>query len=481
MPPPTEPWTRGARIALFVVAVIATGALVALHHPWYEPSGSTAWALAAARGLATGEPLFERGQASVPGFAHLLASLAGGEHLDFGRIHLATALAGSAAVVLLFLYQRPRLGWPTAALGALAVAASPGFVRSCNRASDVVPGTALLLACLLVERWSTARPTSARSFVSGLAIGLNAWVRPLHLLLLPAVLLARTLGRAGAPTTVRGWVRTIGREHGPIALGTLVTLLPQLFTVCTIGRIPWAPPEGAPLGLAQLTALLGNGLHEGEPVTRGALLVGLAIAVGSIDALVRRRGAGEFAALAIALVALTAALGLPAIGLPAAALLPVLVLGLPAILGTLRDGAGRVIGQYAGTVVACAVAVLWIVARFDPHDGHAGLRAQHQDLVEFATQVDAQLPDGARVASSLGLHLALFLDRPVIAIDPGLDTQDDDAIEAWIDRERVEVFALYPRVPTDLELVPYVLRRYGEWDPDRVVTIPPGFLARVRP
>ena len=58
---------------------------------------------------------------------------------------------------------------------------------------------------------------------------------------------------------------------------------------------------------------------------------------------------------------------------------------------------------------------------------------------------------------------------------------DEERIEARIDAHAVDVVVLYPRVPADLELVPYMLRRYGERDPDRVVTIGPGFLVRVRP
>jgi hypothetical protein len=473
MPSTPEPWTRGARIALLVVTAIASGGLLALHHPWYEASGETAWTLAAARGLATGDLLFHRPLTRVPGFVHAVSLLAGGERLDLGRIHMAMALAGGSAVVLLFFYQRPRLGWPLAALATLGVAATPAFFRSCNRASDLVPGTALLLACLLVEEWSTGRPSSRRSFVSGLAIGLNAWVRPLHLLLLPAVLVARTARRTETPETVRGWTRTFGREHGPIALGVLVAILPLLLGHCTLGRMPWDPPSGASTASAHIASLFGNG-PGGEP-TNDALLWSLGITIGLFHLTLRRGPAGGLVALAVGLAVLT-----PAFELSAVDLLPVLAIGLPALLGALRDGFGRTLGLHAGTVIACVVAGIWIGTVFDPASGRRSLRAEHENLVEFADQVDSQLQEGSKLASGLGLHLALFVDRPVIAIDVAPD-EKEDVFEAWIDRHGVDTIALYPRFPTDMRLVPYVLRRYGERDPDRVVTIPPGFLVRVRP
>ena len=80
-----------------------------------------------------------------------------------------------------------------------------------------VPGVALALACLWLERaWRNKAPV--RGLWLGLLIGLCTLVRTMNLLLVPAILVAGVLRRGDGP---RSWLRGL-----LLVLGTTAAVLP---------------------------------------------------------------------------------------------------------------------------------------------------------------------------------------------------------------------------------------------------------------
>lgn len=468
-----KPWTRGARIAALLVALVAAVGLTLLHHPWYERTYRTAWLLATARERATDVELFPAWPDifpwKAPAIVHLLTPLAGGQTLDVGGIHLATSLLGALATTLLFVLIRARLGPLVGALAALAVAASPGFVLACNEISVAIPATTALLAALFVERRATRSMLVRDSILSGVAAAGAACLNPGNVILIPAYALARVASRrpdAEAPRTGR----TLGLLSALIA-STATTLALAYFALAldTTG-----PASGSALATSDLVRLLGSGLASSAPGRLSATLGVLLIVATTAQAL-RWRAPRDWVALGW--------LGIVALSSHATAtdLLPALVLGLPSAIEIVLAAARTLRQERLPQAIACAAALAWITLRSDPELGRRELQLEHESLTEFATRVDARVDTEARLASGLGLHLALFLGRPVLSIPQEIDIEDPDTFDAWIEREEIDALALYPRLPRDLALVPYAFRRYGERDPDRVVTIPPGYLIHVRP
>ena len=77
-----------------------------------------------------------------------------------------------------------------------AIWLNPGFRRLSNEVMSDVPGLALLIACLLVERWASRRPSAGREAWLGIVIALAISVRTLNAAVVPAIVLSR-LWRGG--------------------------------------------------------------------------------------------------------------------------------------------------------------------------------------------------------------------------------------------------------------------------------------------
>ena len=126
-------------------------------------------------------------RAHPPGFPLLIAPLIGILGTNFYALNLTVSLFGAAGAALLAIIWRPRLGWTLAVLTATVLWTSPGYQRLCNQVMSDVPGTTLLLLCLLLERWSSQSGSRWRELVLGLCIGLSAYVRAVTLVLVPAI------------------------------------------------------------------------------------------------------------------------------------------------------------------------------------------------------------------------------------------------------------------------------------------------------
>ena len=127
---PADRWTFG----LLLASLLAS--LPWLVHPWYDASNDGSMYLVTARALAAGEGysyLGEPFRVRPPGFSLLLAPLLATRGTDFAAVNLYVSFWGVAAVALLFVHLRSRVGAALAALIAVAVWLSPTFRALCSQ------------------------------------------------------------------------------------------------------------------------------------------------------------------------------------------------------------------------------------------------------------------------------------------------------------------------------------------------------------
>jgi len=241
---------------LFVIGIVAS--LFFLVHPWYDRTNDGSTYLITARSIAGGEgytyldTLF---RVRPPGFSALLALVVGGEEgTSFAALNWMVSLFGVAGVVLLHLYQRAYVGWLLALMTSLAVWLNPGYQRLCNQVMSDVPGLALLLACLLVERWASRNPSWQREIVLGLSIGAGAYVRAITILLVPAILVARIVCRLIRRERKPCWPGFALRRLGVVAVTAWLVMLPWNVTK----RLDAPPPPAESKFLLVSASSTGN-------------------------------------------------------------------------------------------------------------------------------------------------------------------------------------------------------------------------------
>ena len=152
-----------AIFAVFVACLFAS--LFFFVHPWYDLTVDGSIYIVTARSLATGEGyryLGEPFQVRPPGFPLLIVPFLGGLKQGFFALNFFIACFGAAGVLLLFWHAQPRLGFGLALLTAAAVWLNPNYQRLSTQVMSDIPGTTLLLLCLLLERWASARPSWPR-------------------------------------------------------------------------------------------------------------------------------------------------------------------------------------------------------------------------------------------------------------------------------------------------------------------------------
>jgi hypothetical protein len=111
--------------------------------------------LLSAQALLRGEGYAYLGQPFTirpPGMSVLFAPILAWRGLDFGALHLLVSAFGVAGAMLLYAWVRPRAGAWAAAGCALLLWFNPGYQHFCNQAMSDVPGLALALGALVLER-----------------------------------------------------------------------------------------------------------------------------------------------------------------------------------------------------------------------------------------------------------------------------------------------------------------------------------------
>ena len=200
--PPAGPTLSLDRAATWCLVALIGAALISLvwwSHAYLDPRNDACMYILLARNLLSGEGYSLLGEPFAlrpPGFAALLAPLIAVWGTNLAVLNLFVNLFGVACVALLFALVRRRVGSRLALAVSLLLWINPGFRTFCNQVMSDVPGLALALGCLLLERrWRSRAP--AHALVLGLCIGLSALVRTMNLLLLPAILLAAAVLRRG--------------------------------------------------------------------------------------------------------------------------------------------------------------------------------------------------------------------------------------------------------------------------------------------
>jgi 4-amino-4-deoxy-L-arabinose transferase-like glycosyltransferase len=444
-------------------AALVCGVLVCLFvfvHPWYDGKNDAALYIATARSIANGEGYSYLGRPfhlRPPGFAVLLAPVVGTLGANFYALNLYVSLFGAAGIVLLFFFQRSRLGWLLALLVAICLWLNPVFQGYCNQVMSDVPGTTLLLACLLLERRASRSPSAGNEVLLGVGIALATLVRSINVFLLPAILVARLLEQWLGEGKDAAWPSFVKRRVVVFLVSAVVLLLPWTVRNHLVAPPPpadqtlvydyptamWHEDVGDPgsprVGVSTLVTRSGRHLLEiaGALVTRmhsqehdpPRVMLGIAAAFCVAYILFKRREPAELfvAGAAVVLAAyFTFATRL---------ILPVYVIVLPAVVEALRDLLRRLAGARAATTVLAVALLALIVADFAPRDGWAEIERRHRTFAEHCAVVDSLLAPDARLGSTVGRHYSVFLDRPVHGLLQPLQNSKDPAdVEALIDR-----------------------------------------------
>jgi hypothetical protein len=494
-------WDRRTRLAFAVLVAGALASLAWLVHPWYEADAGTDDAsmyILSAKALLAGEGYAYLGRPFTirpPGFSVLIAPILAWRGLDFGALNVFISLFGVAGVALLFVLVRPRLG-PFAALATAALVwLNPAYQRLCNQVMSDVPGVALALASLVLERRvSRAAPSGRRDACLGLCIALAAYVRSANALLLPAVVASRAVehwkaGGGSWPAFLRSRVLALGAA-------TLLALLP--WTVRNAVHAPrevadqnflasystgmWHSDAGdpdsprlspgeilerVPRRASQILSLLGTRLRtsDGSPLE---MALGGALLAAALVVLVRRGRASEWFLAANAGVlsfyfAFKDRLALPVflLALPAAVELAISILARWASAARARAAVG------------VCVAVL-AVADFRPRERWDEVARLHGAWTALCSALSANLPADARLAASIGWHYSVYLDRPVHSLLFAVRRAGVAGVEDVIDKYGIDTVILSDFTQPERSMREYFEKRYG------VRSVGRGAIVRVR-
>jgi len=490
-------WSRADRLVLGMLVVIVLLSAVFLTHPWYEPRPDAAIYISTARSIAAGQGITYLESPSVlrpPGLPLLISPLMAVEGPpDFRRLNALIVLFGAAGVVLLFVYQRERVGWLLALLGSLAIWLNPGYQRLCNQVMSDVPAIALVLLCLLIERWASRVPSTGRELALGVAIGASALLRSSVALLVPAVLVARGIEQIenrSAPWSSFWW-----RRAGLLVVTVLVLLLPwsayerthapelpvdQTYLYSRgVGmwhvdpadpgspRVPIADVLRRPgKHITPILDVLGSrmqvrvqqGDSTDESAARSSYVgVSLLLLMGLFSSLWRRRSPMELFALGSLVVSLFYFSFVDRL------MLPVYVFAFVASIDSLRALLRRRTSERMATTAIGACLLLLIVVDFAPRAGWEQIRSEHAWHAAAMSKARDALPPDARIASMRGMHHSVHLGRPVFNLRFGIARgHGAEGAEAVIDRYRIDTVMLSPAIQMDRAPIAYFRHRYGK-------------------
>jgi hypothetical protein len=477
-------WSKPEKLALTLSIAGMLLLLGLLVHPWYDPKNDSSMYIAAARAIAAGDgysyldvPFHLR----PPGFSLLIAPIVGILGTNFLALNLYVSLWGVAGVVLLFFHQRTRLGWPLALLVMLAVWLNPAYQRFCTQVMSDVPGTTLLLACLLLERWAARVPSWKRDLVLGASIGLAAYVRAINVLLVPAILVARILERCAKRERAASWTSFAGRLAIVVA-GAWIVMVPWSVRNHFVAA---PPPADQTLLYSYSTAMFHE--DKGDPGSRrlaateilqrvpqrGAEIAaslssrmqsedgvphrGLALPIVAcwLYVLIKRRASADvFVAGALCVM-------LPYFAFQDRLLVPVYMLVFSGVVEASRDLFRQAFGARAAVAIVAVALVLLIAADFKPRQGWNGIEHWHRSYEESCSVIETTVPPDVRLGSATGWHFNACLGRPVYGLKhvffrTGLHA----AVEQVIDRYRIDIVVLSDRELVDRALLSYFKTRY---------------------
>lgn len=492
------------RSALLVLVLGMLLSLFWLVHGWYDPTNDGAMYVLTGRSLLAGEGYSMLGipfRIRPPGFSLLIAPILALRGTDFGALHLFVSLWGVAGCALLFLWAKTRLGWPLAWLTALLVWMNPGYQLLCNQPMSDVPGTTLLMACLLLERWAAHRPGWKRDLGLGLFIAATAYIRSINVLLVPAILGVRLLRRFTGQVEERSesW-RSFLLRAGTMGLAVFLVQLPWNLRNEAVAPEPpadqtllysyssgmWNVDMGDPnspryslsevLGRfpqrgTQAVSVLGNRMKERTGVGVGDEPYAYLFLASALIIFIKRRASAELFVLgSMALISIY-------FGFAPRLLLPIMMLTFVSTAEVIRDvvrlGVRRFAGAkragLAGTTVASAGVLALLVMDAEPRKGWDKIEIQNERMSLISQRFTAGLKEEDVVASHRAWHYAVLMDRPIYALEfvikRNLDAEkqvlNTDPLEALIDKYGITAVVLSPIRRPDMEIVPYFKATYG--------------------
>lgn len=459
-----------------------------LVHGWFgadDETNDAAMYVACARSILAGEGYSYLGAPFTirpPGTSWLAAATMAWRGDDWYALNLVTSLFGVLGAALLYLHAATRLPrWLAFGL-ALAVWASSPWQELCHQVMSDVPGAALVLLCLGLERWAAKRDAWWPGLVVGAAIGASTYMRSIAILVVPAIASARVLAhhKAGGGR----WARFLLLRVAPVAAAAWLVKLPWELHVAANppatpveqnflhsystamwhvdGGDPSSPPRPwseiagrVPVRYVQVASLLGSGMATSEG---SAAQIALGTLVLLLVALVawRRRAAPELFVLGATAVILVY------FGFRDRLALPVWILALPAAF----EGMVGLLGRFHLRVAhgaALLVLLGWTGATLDPRGDWDEARRQHEYFARYAADAKELLPPDARVATPVGWHVSVFLGKPVWSLFFVVRRAGNDfkAAEGLIDRQGIDHVLLSQRIPADRPWVDYLTRTYG--------------------
>lgn len=499
------PGDRG-RAGAVVILLLGIAALPFTTHPWYHPTADGSMYLVTARSMLDGQGYALNGElfrVRPPGFSALLVPLLAAD-AGFRAINLLVGFSAVLMAAAFYEVQRPRIGPVLAAMAAVFVWLLPKVRILANQVMSDVPGVALLLVALLVERRVSRRPSVAGEIVLGICLGLSAYVRAVVVFLLPALLLSRVLDRFLGGERHGGWMRFTARRLLPVTATVVVLQLPWTYTTRVgpdarpsdqaglfsystgmrhrDGGDPWSPERPLlrsvkhrlPDRISKLTGAAGSGMLPAESTPRHATIA-LALLLSSLWVLAKRRSPADF------YVFLSIGLLTVYFGYQPRLLLPVYVIAFPALLETVRDAVGRLLPGRAGTIAAAAVVVAWgAVTVKSPRAGWDPIRKAHERRQAVAAAISERIAPDATVGAFLGWNASVYLERPVITLRFHLARVGDiaRATEEMIARYGIDVVVVRPDAPSNRSLRDHLLARHGK---HAVTRAGPMELVAVRP
>lgn len=483
-----RPWTAHGRGWTVSLVLVCLATLPFLVHGWFEANDETndaAMYVACARSILAGEgysyleaPFTIR----PPGTSWLAAAVMLWRGEDWLALNVVTSLFGVLGVALLHLHAATRLSRWLAWLLCLSVWLSSPYQELCHQVMSDIPGAALVLACLALERWAAPRASIWPSLVVGAAIGASTYMRSIAILVVPAIACARGFAhwRAGGGA----WLRFALLRLLPLVAAAWLVKLPWdlhvaanppatpveqnfLHSYSTAmwhvdGGDPASPRRSSeeilariPIRLSQVTSLLGSGMLDSQGGVGTKALGALVLALVALVAW-RRRAAPELFALgATAVICIY-------FGFRDRLLLPVWLLMLPAAFEGLVLVLGR-LGTTTAQGAALVVLLAWNGATMDPRGHWDEARTQHELQARWAADARELLPPDARVAAPIGWHASVFLQRPVWSLFFVVRRAGNDfeAAEGLYDKQGIDHVVLWPRVPADRSWIEVLTRKHG--------------------
>lgn len=494
--PRSSAWPRWIGLALLALILAAT--LPSWTSRAYEASDETNDAsiyVATARALLAGDGYRYFGEPFIvrpPGFAVIVAAAMRAFGESWYALNLVVGVFGALACLFLYELARPRVGVVVAFLLALGLWLHPDLRRASNQVMSDVPGLALVLGCLLVERWASSARSPARDVVLAFAIAASAYVRSIALLLVPAILLARWLARGGERWTsfLRGramvlvlvvaacmapWsVRCALRHPTPPVDQTHL----YSYGTAMLHERPWDPasPIVAPSALLQRVSAraepLVASLERSERAPRGeeleplahwlAVCAGAVLLAAAAWLLVERRRASEAFVLIVALFLLAYFAFRPRLVLPLQALLPMVFVEALLAMGVRGRAATA---RWVVVVFAAVLALRNALTTYERRDDSGVVDVRHAQYLAAASALRPALDDrpvaSAPVASAIGWHWSAYLDRPVFTLALAGKRDGAAGIEAVLAKRAIATVILADFLPEDRALVPYFRARWG--------------------